>query len=263
MISNKEDYFGVLIKSYNLSGLRYSSKTLWNYISRFVLFPISLIFHLMTIYNLRYKNDIFEITEVFDAISLSGQVSNGVNILVKCEHILQVMIRKLILILHSRTVDAIIQDRSHFWKYDEAGKDMGNELQKQKKERNAEITFRMHEKINTVFSEFFAFEFLLNVLSTSIQFYILSDSSSSSTLMIRSLLMIIVIITQNTLIYIPASNIEVEAENLVNEIYNIDWYNTNNSKISTFIIFWLMNAQKIPRMTGIGLLYVTRDTYLR
>lgn len=50
---------------------------------------------------------------------------------------------------------------------------------------------------------------------------------------------------------------------MVNEIYNVDWYNSDDPKVRKFVLFWLMKAQDPLRMSGGGLLNVDRTVFLQ
>jgi hypothetical protein len=54
-----------------------------------------------------------------------------------------------------------------------------------------------------------------------------------------------------------------QADNLTSEIYNIDWYNTNNLKMSKFVLFWQTQSQIPLKMSGAGIIKVTRSVMLQ
>ncbi|KAH0821598.1 hypothetical protein GEV33_001193 [Tenebrio molitor] len=62
---------------------------------------------------------------------------------------------------------------------------------------------------------------------------------------------------------IPASEVEIESENLALEIYNMDWYNARSFKIHKFLLFWLAQTQIPVQMSGAGILTLNRPLMLR
>ena len=78
-----------------------------------------------------------------------------------------------------------------------------------------------------------------------------------------AILYIVSVVSQCSSVFLVASNLEAEIENLVCSIYGIDWYNTNDKKILTFVIFMIMNAQKSLYITGMGLFRVNRTVLLQ
>ncbi|XP_068902925.1 odorant receptor 43a-like [Tenebrio molitor] len=62
---------------------------------------------------------------------------------------------------------------------------------------------------------------------------------------------------------IPASEVEIESENLALEIYNMDWYNARSFKIHKFLLFWLAQTQIPVQMSGAGILMLNRPLMLR
>jgi hypothetical protein len=72
---NWKDYFQLSLSYYNKSGLRKSSTFFQKCVSVYILYPLIIIFYLMVIYNIRYKHsDIFDIAEVFQSVSVFGNV---------------------------------------------------------------------------------------------------------------------------------------------------------------------------------------------
>ncbi|KAJ3645160.1 hypothetical protein Zmor_022842 [Zophobas morio] len=95
------------------------------------------------------------------------------------------------------------------------------------------------------------------------QFYILSNTPADVTQVMRCIMYLMTVLFQGSISFLPASNVEIEAEKLANEIYCLDWYNSPNLKIRKFVLFWLMKAQKPVQMSGGGLMTVNRNVFLQ
>nr|XP_015836874.1 PREDICTED: uncharacterized protein LOC103314856 isoform X2 [Tribolium castaneum] len=112
----QKDAFYFVIDCYNKSGLRKTSPNLRKLVSIYLLLPLLFILYSMIIINIRYKNaNIFEIAEVFEAVSTFGQL----------------VARKSLLLLHRSLFEEIIQDRSHFWSYDSFGGKIGDKYRQE------------------------------------------------------------------------------------------------------------------------------------
>ncbi|KYB26696.1 putative multidrug resistance-associated protein lethal(2)03659-like Protein [Tribolium castaneum] len=127
----QKDAFYFVIDCYNKSGLRKTSPNLRKLVSIYLLLPLLFILYSMIIINIRYKNaNIFEIAEVFEAVSTFGQVQPPFND-PKNLKILQLVARKSLLLLHRSLFEEIIQDRSHFWSYDSFGGKIGDKYRQE------------------------------------------------------------------------------------------------------------------------------------
>lgn len=67
---SKNKYLQLCLILYDLSGLRVSSKLFLRILSLYILYPLILVFMIMVIYNLRYKYNVYEITEVLTTICI-------------------------------------------------------------------------------------------------------------------------------------------------------------------------------------------------
>ncbi|CAH1365302.1 unnamed protein product [Tenebrio molitor] len=111
-----EDHFFFVINCYNKSGLRQITEPYRRWISVYLLLPLLLTLYAMIIFNIRYKNNnIFEIAEVFEAVSTFGQL----------------VARKVIILMHGPLYEEIIRDRSYFWSYDTFGQTEGDNFRTQ------------------------------------------------------------------------------------------------------------------------------------
>ncbi|RZC41244.1 7tm 6 domain containing protein, partial [Asbolus verrucosus] len=307
-MDRKNDNFYFTINCLNKSGLRRSCSSPMKYVSVYVLLPLLLIFYGMVIFNFQYmNNDIVEISQVFDAVATFGQL----------------VVRKLILLLHGDKIEEVIDERSHFLSYDLFGEELGRRYRNRMKFRITVIKFFWTVAFFTSFmfvlTPLFVKDvllphtcwipgnngilriviynleiiyyveltlligvfdgiFLFTCLEIQIQFELLKRSIqsinfgldsgeeyekfclvklktcsihhnfllglSNFTQIVRSVLYIAVLNLQGALFFIPASDVEAEAETLPDEIYSTDWYNTKNRKIHKFILFWLIKAQR-------------------
>jgi hypothetical protein len=50
---------------------------------------------------------------------------------------------------------------------------------------------------------------------------------------------------------------------LTSEIYNMDWYNTKNLKLRTFVLFWLTQKQTPVQLSGAGIVKGIRPVMLQ
>ncbi|KAH0808349.1 hypothetical protein GEV33_014442 [Tenebrio molitor] len=110
----------------------------------------------------------------------------------------------------------------------------------------------IHKKLNKVFSEFFVCQYFLTIGGTCIPLFVIFDTSSSVTQVTESIIFAVLANVVVTLTFISAGEIEIEADNLTSEIYNIDWYNTKNLKICKFVLFWLARSQTPVQMSGLN-----------
>ncbi|XP_044268810.1 uncharacterized protein LOC123013990 [Tribolium madens] len=352
-----EDYFWLVLKCYNLSGLRKSSNGFLRVLSVYILYPIMLIIFGMTIYNIRYRHsNIFEITEVFISIC----------------YFLHMVLRKTLLMKNSSLYEEILEQQFHYWNYGLFGESTETKLRKNMEIcvsilkfllMNASISvglhsispffvkslqlpqscwipennpiardviylflvilyvecinyvvvfdgfylliatnirtqfvllqkaadsiklksgeeeiiwaklkkysqyhsfiLSVHKKLNKIYSEFFLCNYILTILGTCIPLFIIFDRSSNIAEILESIIVAFIINVLLVMVFIPASNIEIEAEKLVFHIYNINWYETRNLKIRKFILFWLMQAQVPVQLTGGGMLTINRTLMLQ
>ncbi|KAJ3632640.1 hypothetical protein MTP99_009634 [Tenebrio molitor] len=121
----------------------------------------------------------------------------------------------------------------------------------------------MHKKLNKVFSEFFICQYFFTIGGTCISLFVIFDKSSNMTQLIESICFAALSYTLVTITFIPAGEIEIEADNLTLEIYNIDWYNTKDLKVWKFVQFWLAQSQTPVQMSGAGIVRVNRQVLLQ
>ncbi|RZC33373.1 7tm 6 domain containing protein [Asbolus verrucosus] len=114
-------------------------------------------------------------------------------------------------------------------------------------------------KLNKAFSEFFVCMYFFTIGGMCIQLFILLDGSTDISHLIKNVTYLIVVNILVILIIIPVGEIEVEAEKLIFEIYNIDWYKSNTLRIRKFVLFWLIKAQIPVLMTGAEFLQINRS----
>ncbi|KAJ3632642.1 hypothetical protein MTP99_009636 [Tenebrio molitor] len=122
---------------------------------------------------------------------------------------------------------------------------------------------RMHKKLNKIFSEFFVFQYFLTMGGTCLSLFVIFDKLTSSAQMAKNIIYIILLNSLLMITYIPAGEIEIEADTLTAEIYNLDWYNARDLKICKFVLFWLTQAQTPVQMTGAGIVKVNRPVMLQ
>ncbi|XP_068907035.1 odorant receptor 43a-like [Tenebrio molitor] len=79
---------------------------------------------------------------------------------------------------------------------------------------------------------------------------------------VKSICYLVGMLFQVGLYFIITSNIEIEAENLSGEIYNINWEATDSLKVRKHILFMLMKSQEPLSITGGGMLHVNRNEYV-
>ncbi|RZC34026.1 uncharacterized protein BDFB_010714, partial [Asbolus verrucosus] len=115
MAIEERDHFEFTLKCYNSSGLRQTSTSRRRFISVYILYPLLLAMYSLMIFNIRYQNNVFEISEVFESVSSFGHL----------------VARKTILLVHAPLFEEIIQDRSCFWNYDLFGKSIGKKFRNQ------------------------------------------------------------------------------------------------------------------------------------
>ncbi|XP_044267779.1 uncharacterized protein LOC123013370 [Tribolium madens] len=121
----------------------------------------------------------------------------------------------------------------------------------------------IHRKINKIYSEYFLCSYILTIWGTCIPLFVIFNNSSNVAEVVESMFIAFLINTLLVMMFIPASEIEIEAEKLALQIYFINWYETKNLKIRKFILFWLMQAQVPVRMTGGGMLIINRSLMLQ
>ncbi|KAH0818826.1 hypothetical protein GEV33_003965 [Tenebrio molitor] len=121
---------------------------------------------------------------------------------------------------------------------------------------------RVHEKLKTIYSDFFLFEYLVCIEALCILFCVLNESTSASELIVSFIYMIGVIL-QCAFAFLAVSNLEAEAATLSDALYDLDWYNSSDKKIPRHILFMLMKAQQPVQLTGAGLISVNRNTFLQ
>ncbi|XP_063904937.1 odorant receptor 98a-like [Zophobas morio] len=128
--------------------------------------------------------------------------------------------------------------------------------------KHHKFLLRIHGKINTIFSSYFIMLYLVTVACASMHSYIILFKSPSLGDSIKSVCYLSGMLFQVGLYFVITSNIEIEAENLCEEIYNINWEGTTNLKIRKHILFMLMKAQEPVSITGGGMLHVNRNEYV-
>ncbi|RZC31775.1 7tm 6 domain containing protein, partial [Asbolus verrucosus] len=140
---------------------------------------------------------------------------------------------------------------------------------------------KFHGKINIIFSLYFIVLYLVTAALASIRSYILMIkqvlSSPSFADSIKSMYYLSSMLLQVDLLFITTSNIEIEvgiktnqhvyiifsqAQNLSDEIYNVNWEITSDTKIRKHILFMLMKSQIPLSITGGGILHVNRNEYV-
>ncbi|XP_068912411.1 odorant receptor 10-like [Tenebrio molitor] len=119
-----------------------------------------------------------------------------------------------------------------------------------------------HKKMKRVFSEFFLLQYLLSIEGLCIELFVINESQSWDKFTLAAIY-IVGIIMQSSFTFLSASNLEIAAESLPDDIYQIDWYNSSNNKIPKHVLFMLMRAQKPLRLTGAGLFDVNRNMFLQ
>ncbi|XP_064212725.1 uncharacterized protein LOC107397893 [Tribolium castaneum] len=79
------------------------------------------------------------------------------------------------------------------------------------------------KKINKMYSNFFVCTYLLTIIGICIPLFVIFDKSSNLTQIVESILVAIVMNTLLIMICIPGSEIEIEADRLITQIYNLNW----------------------------------------
>ncbi|KAJ3656696.1 hypothetical protein Zmor_015749 [Zophobas morio] len=125
------------------------------------------------------------------------------------------------------------------------------------------LLMTVHKKLQSTFSFFFLITYLLSVEGIFVQLFLIHEVKVTWGQFLLAILYIVSVVSQCSSVFLVASNLEAEIENLVCSIYGIDWYNTNDKKILTFVIFMIMNAQKSLYITGMGLFRVNRTVLLQ
>ncbi|RZC31772.1 odorant receptor 22a-like [Asbolus verrucosus] len=120
----------------------------------------------------------------------------------------------------------------------------------------------LHKKLNKIYSEYYIVQYVITVTAVAIQGYIVLYKSTSLQTSIKGVVYFFTVMFQVALFFIPASNIEIEAENFSNEIYNVNWEDNRNMKNGKHILFMLMKSQKPLYMLGGGMLHVNRNEYI-
>ncbi|XP_008199314.2 uncharacterized protein LOC103314628 [Tribolium castaneum] len=121
----------------------------------------------------------------------------------------------------------------------------------------------MHKTINKMYSQFFLYQYLLTIWGTCTTLFVIYNKSSTLAQITESVFIGSIINTLLIIIFIPASEIEIEAEKVAFAIYGIDWYNSKSLRIQKFVLFWLMHAQIPVQMSGAGMLNITRSQMLQ
>ncbi|KAJ3631112.1 hypothetical protein MTP99_012261 [Tenebrio molitor] len=127
---------------------------------------------------------------------------------------------------------------------------------------------RLHQKLNKVYSEYFILQYTITVTAVSIQAYLTiyrlvqGHYKLLSHRTLKSVVYFFTVMLQVALYFIPASNVEIEAENYSLEIYSTNWEANTNNKIGKHLLFMLMKSQKSLNLLGAGMLHVNRPEYL-
>ncbi|RZC35053.1 7tm 6 domain containing protein, partial [Asbolus verrucosus] len=108
----------------------------------------------------------------------------------------------------------------------------------------------VHKKLNKAFSEFFVAMYFFTIGGMCIQFFSLLDGQADINHLLKLIMYLLVINILAILVIIPSSNVEIEAEKLIFQIYNLDWYNSSGMRIRKFVLFWLIKAEIPVIMTG-------------
>ncbi|EFA04733.1 uncharacterized protein LOC103314627 [Tribolium castaneum] len=353
---NQQDYFKIPDKCYNWSGVRVSSNALTKFVSLYILYPLMLILYFMIIYNIRFKKNISDITEVFISISTFTIIT----------------FRKTLLIRNGSIYEDILKKQSHYWKYYMFGKPTEMKLRKSMefcvmvikfliasttgsiifhsiispiiegkivlpqpcwvpnndpvandiifalenifymegtnylvvfdglyllmtanlktqmillRKAVASINFRedekttwaklkeyceyhkfllrIHGKINKIYSAFFLMTYVFTIMGTCTPLFVIFYEEADMVLLGKSVFIALILNTLLVMTFIPAGELEIEAEKLSFEIYSINWYETKNLKIRKFVLFWIMQTQIPVQMSGGGMLIVNRPLVLQ
>nr|XP_015835232.1 PREDICTED: uncharacterized protein LOC107397890 isoform X2 [Tribolium castaneum] len=87
------------------------------------------------------------------------------------------------------------------------------------------------KKINKIYSVFFLCTYVLTIIGICLPLFVIFNKSSTFTQVVESVLVANIMNTLLIMICIPGSEIEIEAERLITQIYNINWHETSNLKI--------------------------------
>ncbi|EFA04561.2 odorant receptor 149 [Tribolium castaneum] len=90
---------------------------------------------------------------------------------------------------------------------------------------------RIHKKINKIYSEFFLCTYILTIWGTCVPLFVIFNNISNFAEVVESMFIAFLINALLVMMFIPASEIEIEAEKLALQIYFINWYETKNLKI--------------------------------
>ncbi|EFA04731.1 odorant receptor 7a [Tribolium castaneum] len=121
----------------------------------------------------------------------------------------------------------------------------------------------VHKKLNTLYSYFYLVTYFLVITMGCVSLFVIFDKSSTFAQLLESAITMVVLNVMIAMICICSSEIEIEAEKLLTQIYEVNWYETPNLKIRKFILFWLMQAQVSVETKGAGLLVVNRSLMLQ
>ncbi|KAH0809398.1 hypothetical protein GEV33_013390 [Tenebrio molitor] len=171
----------------------------------------------------RAKGDILLIAEAFESLSTYGQLT----------------VRKYQLLLHGNLIEEVMRDWCQNWEYNLFGDKIETELR-----RKMELCIKMTKTLA------FCSTGTITLMSPSF------DAA------LKSVVYFFTVMLQVALYFIPASNVEIEAENYSLEIYSTNWEANTNNKIGKHLLFMLMKSQKSLNLLGAGMLHVNRPEYL-
>ncbi|XP_044259044.1 odorant receptor 7a-like [Tribolium madens] len=124
------------------------------------------------------------------------------------------------------------------------------------------LLLRSHKKLNRIFSEYFFVQYFVSVLAACVQLYILIYVSANLEDTLKSIVYLSAVVFHVAIFFMPASDIEEEAEQFAAEIYNVNWEFTSETKFRKQLLFMLMKAQKPLYMLGGGMIHANRNEYI-
>ncbi|EEZ99175.2 odorant receptor 7a isoform X1 [Tribolium castaneum] len=124
------------------------------------------------------------------------------------------------------------------------------------------LLLRSHKSLNRIFSEYFFVQYFVSVLAACVQLYILMYITASLEDIMKSIVYLSAVVFQVAIFFMPASDIEEEAEQFAVEIYNVNWECTSGTKFRKQLLFMLMKAQKPLYMLGGGMIHANRNEYI-
>ncbi|XP_064212959.1 uncharacterized protein LOC107397885 [Tribolium castaneum] len=119
------------------------------------------------------------------------------------------------------------------------------------------------KKLNSLYSIFYLCTYILVITGVCVSLFIVFDKSSTFAQIVEGAITVVILNSMIFMICICSSETEIQAEKLITQIYDINWYDSPNLKIRKFILFWLMQAQVSVQIKGAGVLVLNRPLMLQ